>query len=294
MKLSRGEKIIGVLNYIALTCLSLAFLIPFLSVLSTSFVSRAEFNQRGAFILIPHKIDLSAYKLLLARGSIIINAYKVTLFRVWVGTSLNLLFTTTLAYVLAKQDLPGRIPMTVFVFFTMLFSGGLVPNFVLMENLGLLDTLWAMILPGLINPWNMFVMRNFFMAIPREIEDAAIIDGATPPLILTRIILPLSLPSIATVGLFYAVAHWNAWFDAAIYISDRMKYPVQAILQSLLAAGLGFAETVGGEIEADVIPPPGQVLKAAMIVVGTVPILLVYPFIQRYFVKGAMVGSIKG
>ncbi|MEM7131908.1 MAG: carbohydrate ABC transporter permease [Chloroflexota bacterium] len=295
-KLSSGEKIFSILNNIFLVGLCLVFLIPFLSVIMTSFVGAAEYARRGAFILIPEEFDFTAYRLFFRRSSIVINAYQITLFRVFVGTSLNLLFTATLAYVLSKRNLPGRIPLTIFVFITMIFSGGLIPNFMLMDILGLLDNIWVLILPGLINPFYLLIMRNFFMGIPAELEEAAIIDGASPPIILLRIILPLSMPAIATIGLFYAVWHWNAWFDAAIYLSDLQKMPVQVILRGILDAAQSASSTgdvLSVMLEVDEMPP-GQSLKAAMIMVTTLPILIVYPFIQQYFVKGALIGGIKG
>ena len=293
MKLSRGEKIFQVFNYAFLVVLCTAFLIPFLAVLGTSFISTEEWARRGSFVLIPQKVDLAAYRILLQRGSVVLNAYRITLFRVVVGTFLNLAFTSTLAYALAKRELPGRTFLTLIVFIPMIFSGGLIPSFVLADTLGLIDTIWAMIIPGLINPWWLLIMRNFFMGIPVELEEAAIMDGATPPLVFWRITLPLSLPSISTIGLFYAVWHWNAWFDAAIYIMDRAKYPVQLVLRAVLyyAAGGGSVEKI---IELQELVPPAQTLKSAMIIVSTLPILVVYPFIQRYFVKGALVGAVKG
>ena len=294
MKLSRGEKIFEVINYVILTILSLCFLVPFLFVLGTSLVGIEEWAHRGAYILIPRKIDLGAYKMLLGRGSLIGNAYAVTLFRVLVGTLLNLIFTATFAYALSKRDLPGRTLLTVYVFITMVFSGGLIPTFVLVDTLGLMGSVWALIIPVLMNPWWMLIMRNFFMAIPPEIEEAAIVDGATPPVILWKIILPLSLPSLATIGLFYAVWHWNEWFSAAIYLGDMTKYPIQLILRSVLYMGQGSYRGELQMIMEAAVLPPAQTLKSAMIIVSTVPILVVYPFIQVYFVKGVMVGSVKG
>ena len=294
MHLTRGEKIFGVINYILLGIVSLCFLIPFLTVLSTSLIGVEEWARRGAFILIPEKIDMSAYRMLLGSGSIIFNAYKVTLFRVFVGTALNLMFTTTAAYVLARRSLPGRTFLTLIVFIPMVFSGGLIPTFVLIDSLGLLNSLWALIIPGLVNPWWLLIMRNFFMGLPYELEEAAIMDGATPPVILWKIILPLSLPSLSTIGLFYAVMHWNAWFDAAIYLKDQVKYPIQLVLRAMIYLGdASYRGEVGQMIEPEFMPP-AQTLKSAAIIVSTVPILVVYPFIQKYFVKGALVGAVKG
>jgi putative aldouronate transport system permease protein len=296
MKLSTGEKAFDVFNYILLILLSLLFLLPFISVVATSLISGKEYTTRGLFILYPQNPTLAAYEMLLGQGSIVINAYGVTVARVLVGTALNLLFTFPLAYVLSKRRLYGRTFLTVLIFFTMLFHGGLIPNFVVVEKLGLLNTFWAMILPPLINPWWLLIMRNFMFSIPEELEEAAIMDGANPLTVLLRIILPLSMPVIATIGLWYAVMHWNAWFDAAIYINDSKKLPVQLILRGILEYGTGQYSDYSGLAQATEVldPPPAESLKSAMIVVTTLPILLVYPFIQRYFVKGIMLGSIKG
>lgn len=290
-KLSRGERIFEIANYIFLILLALVFIVPLLSVLSTSFVSQEEYTRRGAFILIPESLDFTAYKLLLDRGSIVLNAYGITFLRVAVGTFLNLFFTTTLAYVLARRDLPGRVPLTFFVFFTLLFSGGLIPMFVLYDTLGLLNSFWAMIANNLINPFYLLIMRTFFMQFPQDLEEAAVLDGASPLAVLWQIVLPLSKASLATIGLFYAVWHWNSWFDAAIFIRDWDKMPMQVILRGVLMQGL--VQDPNSPIEADVLPP-APTLRAAMVVISTVPILLVYPFLQKYFVKGAMVGSLKG
>jgi len=297
MKLSRGERILELTNYAVLLVLCLVFLVPLLSVVSTSFISVREYATRGQFILFPQQPSLDSYRFLLRPGSIVWNGYLVSIWRVCVGTLLNLAFTFPLAYVLARRRLVGRTFLTMFVFVTMIFSGGLVPTFLIVENMNMINSVWSMIIPSLINPWWMLIMRNFIMGIPEEIEEAAIVDGANPLVVMVKIIIPLSLPSIATIGLFYAVGHWNAWFDAAIYISDRAKYPLQIILRSILQAGMGFDSTGTGGIGSSLEmmePPPTIVLQSAMIVATTLPILVVYPFIQRYFVRGMLVGSVKG
>lgn len=286
-----GERTFDVFNVVLLAVLSLLFIIPFLAVLSTSFISAEESMRRGAFVLVPEKLDFGAYEMLLSRGMIIYNAYKVTLFRVLAGTFLNLLFTATLAYGLSRRTLPGRNVFVLIIFLTMIFHGGLIPNYMLIDKLGLKDSLWVLILPGLISAWNLFIMRNFFMTLPEELEESAVIDGATPALILWKIIVPLSMPAIATIGLFYAVHHWNDWFGASIYINDQSKQPIQVVMRNILLTGLVHDET---QIEYIKDPPPAAALKSAVIIISTVPILVVYPFIQKYFVKGVLVGSIKG
>ena len=289
-----GEKIFQIFDITLMCIFMVLVLIPVFTVLMTSFVSEAEIAQRGTFIIIPQKFDFSAYKMLLASGKNILRAYGNTLFRVLIGTSLNLLFTITLAYGLSRKNLKGRNLFTAFVFFTMFFSGGLIPTFILVKSLNLLDSRWSMIFPGLINTWNLLIMRNFFYAIPKSLEEAAIIDGANDMQILTKVVLPLSKASIATIGLFYAVAHWNAWFDAMLYINKTSLLPMQNILRNIITAASNISD-LGAEAynSLDVIPP-SQSIRAATIVITTLPILTVYPFIQKYFVKGVMVGSIKG
>ncbi|MFE5320940.1 carbohydrate ABC transporter permease [Paenibacillus sp. NPDC056579] len=291
LKPTAGERLFDGVNMAVLVMLSLMFLIPFVAVLSTSFISAEESMRRGAFVLIPEKLDFTAYDLLLNRGPLIFNAYKVTIFKVVVGTFLNLLFTATLAYGLSRKQLPGRNGLVLIIFLTMIFHGGLIPTYMLIDNLSIKDTLWALIIPGLVSAWNLFILRNFFMSLPEELEESAIIDGASPAVILWKIVVPLSMPAIATIGLFYAVHHWNDWFGASIYINEQSKLPIQVVMRNILLSGVTQNET---QLEFVHDPPPAATLKSAIIIVSTLPILFVYPFIQRYFVKGVMVGSIKG
>ncbi|VTR20528.1 maltose transporter permease [Actinobacillus pleuropneumoniae] len=291
IKPTTSERIFDAANIVFLIFLSLMFVIPFLAVLSTSFISAEESMRRGAFVLIPERLDFAAYDVLLNRGKIILNAYQVTIFRVIVGTILNLLFTSMLAYGLARRSLPGRNALVLFIFLTMIFQGGLIPNYMLMDTMGLKDTLWVLILPSLISAWNLFILRNFFMGLPEELEESAVIDGATPLLILFKIVIPLSMPAMATIGLFYAVHHWNDWFGASIYMNDVNKMPVQVIMRNILLTGITQNEA---QLEYVSNPPPAATLKSAVIIISTLPILFAYPFLQKYFVKGVMVGSIKG
>lgn len=282
---------IFVVTLLALLCV--VFVIPFWIIISGSFVSEAEAARRGMFILFPEQWDFSAYKLLLNGGSSIYTAYGVTLFVTIVGTALNLLVTVMLAYSLAKRDLPGRKALSGLVFFTMLFGGGMIPSFLLNNYLGFMDNIFVMIVPSLVSAWNMFLMRNFFYGIPPSLEEAALIDGANPVIVLFKIILPLSLPSIATIGLFYAVGHWNDWFTANIYINDIAKLPVQNVMRRIVLnndiKNLGdMAFSISEQ------PPMAETIKSAAMVIGTLPIMLVYPFLQKYFIKGVTVGSVKG
>lgn len=279
----------------AVLCLFMLFIIiPVFTVVMTSFVSEAEIARRGSFIIIPEQFDFSAYKMLFASVRNIVRAYGNTMFRVVVGTIINMLVTISLAYGLSKKDLKGRTLLTGFVFFTMLFSGGMIPTFVLVKSLHLIDTRWAMILPSVVNTWNLLIMRNFFYGIPQSLEEAAVIDGANDIQILTKIVLPLSKASIATIALFYAVSHWNAWFDAMIYINKTALLPMQNILRNILTAASGLGDLGADAYNSMDVVPPSQAVRAATIVITTLPILVAYPFVQKYFVKGVMVGSVKG
>lgn len=287
-----SEKVFNVINYTLLGLLTISFIVPFLNVIATSFVSEKELIERG-FVLIPRDFDLTSYKLFLRKGSVLVDAYKVTIFRVVIGSLLNLLVTAMFAYPMAKKDLPGRNFFLTMVFITMLIGGGLIPTYMVVKSLNLINTFWALIIPSLMSVWNMLILRNFFYTIPPSLEESAFIDGATPFIVLTRIILPLSLPSLATIGLFYAVGHWNAWFDAVIYINEPEKYPVQVILRNFVlnmtAYELELEESTGLGAK-----PPSVTIRSTVIVISTLPILFIYPFLQKYFVKGIMVGSVKG
>lgn len=206
-----------------------------------------------------------------------------------VGTSINLLMTMMTAYPLARRSLIGRKFFMLMITFTMMFSGGLIPNYLVIVKLGLVDNLWSLILPGCISAYNMIIMKNFFEALPAELNEAARIDGLSEMGILFKIIVPLSLPSLCTIGLFYGVAHWNAYFNATIYLNSRNRWPLQVVLRNLLE------NAVTSEIDAgDSVTIPMEPLKMAVVVFTTAPIVVLYPFIQKYFVKGALVGSVKG
>jgi putative aldouronate transport system permease protein len=291
MRNSISENFFNFLIIIILLILTLSFLLPFIIVLSTSLISELEWAERGGHVLYPKNLSFAAYEILFGKSYVLFNAYQVTFLRVTLGTFCNMIFTTSLAYALAQKDLPGRIPLTFLVFFTMIFNGGLIPHFLLVDFLNLRNTIFALFVPTLINGWYLLIMRNFFMKIPRDLVDAAIIDGASPFKILVNVVLPLSMPVIATISLFYAVYHWNEWFYASIYISENDMKPMQIILRGLLnQATMQGIDNISFMEE----PPPAASLRSALIIFSTVPILLVYPFIQRYFIKGIMVGGVKG
>lgn len=286
---SIGRKIFEVFNAIILLLLAAVTIIPFIYVLSTSLTSEQEFIQRG-LSLIPRNITLESYEFIFKPGNSIFRAYKNTLFITGVGTAINMVLTSMLAYGMSKKWMPGRNAIMFLIFFTMLFNGGMIPNYLVVKSFGLMNSLWGLIIPGAINTWNMILLRNFFSEIPESVEESAKIDGATDIGVLFRIVLPMSMPALATITLFYAVDHWNGWMNALIYLSDKKLWPVQLLLrQIILLTSVSDLEVVDNSIT-----PPSYAVQMATLVVATVPILCAYPFIQKYFVKGVMVGSVKG
>ena len=289
-RLPASEKVFQLVLYILLIAMTLSFIIPFLLVLGTSFVTKEEVARRG-FVFFPEQWSTMAYDMMLFQNNEVWRAYGVTFFRVVVGTLCSLLVTGTFAYAMSKRDLPGRMFFLVLSFITMIFYGGLIPSYLVIKSLGLIDSVWCFILPNLMSVWNMLILRNFFYSIPESLEESALLDGATPMTIFFRIIVPLSMPAIATIDLFYAVDQWNSWFDAAIWINDPNKYPLQMVLRKYVLMSstydLKFDLATGAK-------PPDMGIKSAIVVISTVPMLCIYPFIQKYFVKGVMVGSVKG
>lgn len=243
-------------------------------------------------LIIPRQVTLEAY-LYIFQTATLLRSFGVTVFITVVGTLINMLMTITAAYGLSKTDIPGNRLLMGFIVFAMLFGAGIVPTYILVNKLGLIDSLWALIWPSAVSPFNLILMRNYFWSVPVDIEDSARIDGAGPWRVLWSIVAPLSMPAIATIGLFYAVGHWNEFFSALFYINDNSKWPLQLLLRSIIIEtnfqGMG-GET--GEVKLRFINPKN--IKAATIVFATVPILMVYPFLQRYFVQGIRLGAIKG
>jgi len=264
---------------------------PFWQVIVTSISTAAEANRIGVKLW-PKEISWEGYKNVLTNNFIWIG-YKNTGIRVVLGTIIQMVLMILTAYPLSKKYLPNRNIITMFIVFTMFFSGGMIPEYLNIRDLGIDDTIWALILPAGVNTFNMLILRNFFMGIPEEIEESAKIDGASAMYILVRIILPLSLSSIMTVGLWTVVDHWNAWFDCLIYIRDYNKYVLQAVLRKIIidAAPQFDNNTVAME---ERVMMDAEVIKSATIIVSTIPIMLVYPFVQKYFITGVMVGSLKG
>ncbi len=275
--------IIGFLLLFTLMCL-----IPFLNILGSSFATPAEIATR-TFIIIPREFTLNAYRYILSTPTIF-QSIGVSLIVTITGTFLSMVLTAFMAYALSRKYLHGRGIFNFIVVFTMLFSGGMIPTFILVQSLGLIDSIWSLILPSAVSAYNMIIMRNFFQGIPDSLEESAKMDGCSDWGVFFRIILPLSLPSIATISLFYAVSYWNTYQSAILYINDSAKWPIQVLLRQIVIVSSGMNADA---TSVDVVPP-AQSVKMAVIMVATMPMLIAYPFVQKYFVKGAMVGSVKG
>jgi len=278
-------------NYTLLTLISLACLFPFLYVLSVSFTDPAAYIPLQ-FYLFPEKWSLSAYAYILSTNSFA-DAFKSTVFVTVVGTCFNLVVSFMMAYGLTKKTLPGRGWMMGFVIFTLVFSAGIVPNYLLVKELGLINSYWSLIWPSLTNAWSLIVIKSFLESLPSELEDSGRIDGCSDIGVFLRIVIPLSMPAIAAFTLFFAVAHWNTYFNAMLYITDSTKWMLQVLVKTLVidsdSNGVGHAGAGG---DASVLPQ--ETIRMAAIVLSMAPILAVYPFLQKHFAKGVMLGSVKG
>ena len=289
-KLKKKITVGTICNYAIITLITFCCLYPFLNVIAYS-LSGYNAVLSGRVTFYPIDFTLDAYKQILGRSQIWMSM-KSTVIVTVLGTFLSLFLTVCAAYALSRDYLPGRKFFTGLILFTMYFSGGMIPTLLVVKQLGLYDTLAALFIPQSVNVFNFIVMRTFFRELPKELEEAARIDGASDIQTLARIILPLSLPIIATIGLFYAVGYWNSYFDALLYVQDPNKYTLQLRLRSLLFGGelnnsAANQEGLGTQVMS-------QSLKMATVAVSTIPILVVYPWLQKYFVKGVMVGSVKG
>lgn len=292
MKKSPAERVGMTFVYLVCILAGVLTIVPFLYVVAGSFATEKELVER-AFFIIPRTISTNAYKYIINDGSIfrgLVNSFFIMI----AGTFINMLFTATMAYPLSKSWLRGRNLVLNVIIVTMLFSGGMIPNYLVVKNLQLLDSYWALILPGAVNAFNLIIIKNFFQELPQELEEAAKIDGCSDVGIFVKIILPLSKPALASVGLFYAVSHWNDFFNSLIYLNSTKKFPVQIILRQIVLLAQG-ASADGSSIDFGAGgTPPELAVKMAATVVATIPILCVYPFVQKYFEQGVMVGAVKG
>ncbi|MEK3682572.1 carbohydrate ABC transporter permease [Paenibacillus sp. FSL R10-2736] len=299
MKESRGDKLFLISTYIYLCLALVVVLYPLIYILSASISSPQDVNS-GAMWLFPKNVTLDGYKLVFENPKIW-NGYLNTIIYTVAGTLLNLAVTLPASYALSRSDFVGRQLFMGLILFTMFFSGGLVPTYLLVKNLGLINSMGALILPVAASVWNIVVARTFFQTtIPKELQEAAHIDGCTNLRLFLRIVLPLSAPIVAVMALFYGVSHWNSYFPSLIYLNDEAKYPLQMVLRQILVLQEMSAETTGAAINGEVAiamnnkAETASLIKYGVIVVSTLPIVAVYPFLQRYFVQGVMIGSVKG
>ncbi|MCQ6559275.1 carbohydrate ABC transporter permease [Paenibacillus mendelii] len=298
-KESKRDKLFLALNYLYLTVALVLVLYPLLYIVSAS-ISSPQYVNTGEMWLFPKGFTLDGYKLVFDNPKIW-NGYMNTVIYTVLGTLLNLVVTLPAAYALSRSDFVGRNLFMGMFLVTMFFNGGLIPSYLLIKNLGLINTMGALILPVAASVWNIIVARTFFHStIPKELQEAAHIDGSTNMNLFIRIVLPLSMPIIAVMALFYGVSHWNSYFPALIYLNDESKYPLQMVLRQILVLQEMSAETTGAAISGDIAEAMNNkaeiasLVKYAVIIVSTLPIVILYPFLQRYFVQGVMIGSVKG
>jgi len=291
MRQSNGEKFFQGFNIAFLILLSIVTVYPIIYVLFSSLSDAVYVSQNRGLMLYPSGFNFNAYKLVFLNPSIG-TAYFNTIFYVVVGTTVNIFLTSLAAYGLSRRNVMWKNPIMFMIVFTLFFEGGLIPLFLLVGNLGLLDTRWALIIPTAISAFNLVIMRTAFQAVPYELEESARLDGANDYKILWKVVFPLSLPVVAVMVLFYSVYHWNSWFPAMIYLQTRDLYPLQLILREILIANNTQSMTTG--VAALDQMPIGETVKYATIIIATVPILCLYPFLQKYFIKGVMIGAIKG
>jgi putative aldouronate transport system permease protein len=275
--------------YIVIVCISIVALMPFIYVISVSFTDPSVYSA-FSFYIIPKKLSVEAYSYILNTKSFI-NSLKSTTFITIVGTICNLLVTLTFAYGLSKTQVPGFRAFHTMVIITLFFNAGTIPTFLVVKNLRLLNSLWALILPTLTTAWDIVVVRSFFLSIPTTLEEAARIDGCSDLSVFFRIVLPLSMPVIATFTLFFAVRHWNVYFHALIYLTSTAKWTLQLLVKQLVIDSdtVGVAQSLGSDTA-----PPNETLRMASVVLSMLPIMCVYPFLQKHFARGVMIGSVKG
>lgn len=293
MRESMGDRIFVCYNIAMLVIVTMVTLFPLYYVFVVSFTQPLEFASKNGFVLFPEKWSLASYRYLLSTGAFI-RAIGNSTFLAVVGTALSLIVTSSFAFGLSRKRLRGRRLMMLLVLFTILFNSGIIPTYLLVRDLGLINNIWSLIIPVLSSGWYVILMKSFFDSIPVELEEAAMIDGSNDISTFIRIILPLSAAALAAFGLFYAVGYWNTFFNAVLYINDFSKVPLQIVLRNMLVdsdTAMGGSDAVNLVSEQQL---PATTVKMAAVVLSTVPILMVYPFLQKHFAKGVMLGSVKG
>ncbi len=291
IKRTVGEIIFDFINTIIMLALVIITLYPLIHVLFASFSEATQLSQHRGILIHPLGIDFSSYKHVFENPMILVG-YRNTLVYLALGTALNLLLTSFGAYALSRTNIKITKYIMFGIAFTMIFNGGMIPTYILVKDLGMTNTIWALLVPKAISAWNLIIMRTSFQAVPVSMEESAKIDGANDFTILFRIFIPLSSAVMAVMVLFYAVGHWNAWLDAMMYIRRREFYPLQLVLREILLINStqSMTTSVSSENQASI----GETIKYATVIIATAPILCIYPFLQKYFVKGVMVGAIKG
>ncbi len=290
LRYTRGQNIFNIFNLVLLTLIALAMFLPFLNVIAQSF-STSDAIINGRVGLWPKDFTMINYEYVFSDQSIW-RAFGVSVYITLMGTLINLAATSSLAYPVSRPEFVGRKYIVLMVLFTMVFTAPLIPNFILIKNVGLMNTLWALMIPGAISAFNFFVMRSFFMQIPSELIDASRIDGCGELRIIYSIVLPLSKPVMASLGIFYAVGHWNAYMNALYYINKPSLWPLQVKLKKLFESDDISIDPASSAFSALAHTSP-EGIKMAVIIIATLPIIMVYPFLQRHFVQGMMVGSVK-
>ncbi|MFC4102689.1 carbohydrate ABC transporter permease [Paenibacillus xanthanilyticus] len=293
MRESFGERLFSNLNALALVLIGLVSIFPFYYVVIVSFSAPGEYSS-SELTLFPQSWSFAAYEYILSTDTFI-RSIGVSAYLAVVGTALSLMVSAAFAYMISRKRLFGRKVLTFALLITILFSPGIIPNYLVIKELGLMNSLWSIILPGLLSGWNALLLKTFFDGIPESLEESAYIDGANDLRIFFQIILPLSLPALAAFGLFFAVGYWNTFFNAILYLTDPDKRPLQVLLQGMLVKSeTGIADPTAAAQLSSEHQVPADTIKMAAVVIATVPILLVYPFLQKHFAKGVMLGSVKG
>lgn len=268
-----------------------AVIVPFVGVVSTSIATPQQVTEAGGFVLLPKGLDFDAYRMIFA-GGVVTRALGVSVVVTLVGTAISLALTASLGWALSRRGTFGNRPLLLIVLISLLFGPGIIPSYLVVERLGLLDTLWALIIPTCVSAFNVVVVRSFFVQLPQEILDSAKVDGAGELQLFLRIGLPLSKAVFAVVGLFYAVGYWNSFFNALLYLGDTSKWPLQMVLRTYVVQGTQLGTQDIGIDTASL--PPQTSLQMAILVISVLPILIIYPFLQRHFAKGVLTGAVKG
>lgn len=289
---SRGYKIFTVFNYAILLIIGIACLYPLYYVVIASVSDPVKLISHDGLLLLPlREMTLDGYRMVF-QNKLVLSGYVNTLIILVVGLLVNIILTILGAYVLSLRQLYWRKPLTIFIIITMYFSGGMIPAYLNVKDLGLMDSLWALIIPNAINTSNLLIMRSAFMSVPTSLSEAAEIDGASHWQILTKVMIPLVKATLAVMVLYYGVSHWNSWFNASIYLRSSDQFPLQLVLRNILIEGQ--ANDMLSDVGSADNPQAMQLLRYSLIVVSTLPIMCIYPFLQKFFEKGVMLGAVKG